>query len=325
MKAVLCEELTGPKGLVLKDIDAPTVKAGHLLVDVKAASLNFPDVLISYGKYQMKPDLPFSPGGEGAGVVAEVGDGVKGYKVGDRVIVMAGHGAFAEKVVVPVMACMPVPDSMDFKTAAALTLTYGTSLHALRQRADIQAGETLVVMGAAGGVGLATVQLGKAMGARVIACASTDEKLAVCKAAGADELVNYTTEDLKTRLKELTGKKGIDVAYDPVGGDFSETVIRCMGAGGRFLVIGFAAGDIPKIPLNLTLLKQCQIVGVFWGAWTMMDPAGHMANMKDLFAMCADGRIKPLVDDVFALDDYQAAYACLTERRVKGKVVLEIG
>ena len=324
MRAVICHELKGPDALTLQEVPSPALKPGHLLIDVKAASLNFPDILITWGKYQMKPDLPFTPGGEGAGVVTEVGEGVKGFKPGDRVIFMTGYGAFAEQVAVPAMVCMPVPDTMDYKTAAALTLTYGTSLHALRQRANLQPGETLVVLGAAGGVGLAAVQLGKAMGARVIACASSDEKLAVCKAAGADELINYSSEDLKARLKELTGKKGIDVAYDPVGGDFSEAVIRCMGAGGRFLVIGFAAGDIPKIPLNLTLLKQCQIVGVFWGAWTQMDPAGHFKNMKDLFDMCADYRISPLVDDVFNLDSFKEAYACLSERKVKGKVVLEM-
>lgn len=322
MRAVLCKALTGPDDLVVEQVDDPVAGAGQLLIDVKAAGLNFPDILITQGKYQFKPELPFTPGGEGAGVVAAVGDGVDGVTVGDRVIFNHLTGAFAEKIAVPDTTCVPFPDAMPFDVAAGLTITYGTSYHALKDRAALQAGETVLVLGAAGGVGLAAVELAKAMGARVIAAASTDEKLAVCTAHGADETVNYTTTDLKAALKDLTGGRGVDVVYDPVGGDFTEVAVRGMAPGGRLLVIGFAAGDIPKIPINLCLLKQCALVGVFWGAWATANPQGQRANMQDLFAMFTDGRIKPLVDDVHGLDDVRAAYAALTGRRAKGKVIL---
>ncbi len=324
MKALVCETLEGPEKLVLKDIDKPTLKKGHVLIEVKAASLNFPDVLITQGKYQIKPDLPFIPGGEAAGVVAELGDGVTNLSVGDRVLFTGSHGAFAEYAVIPAQLAMPIPDDMDFKSAAALTITYATSYHALKQRASLQAGETVAVLGAAGGVGYAAIELAKAMGANVIACASSAKKLEVCKEAGADELLDYDEEDLKDGLKKLA-PKGVDVIYDPVGGRFSEAALRAIGVNGRHLVIGFAAGDIPKMPLNLTLLKQCQIVGVFWGAWAMANPAGQVANMNDLFDMFKKGQIKPRVEDSFKMADYEEAYACLTERRVRGKAVFEIG
>lgn len=309
---------------MVEDMDPPTAGAGQLLVDVKAASLNFPDVLITQGKYQFKPDLPFVPGGEGAGVIAVVGDDVRGFAVGDRILFAGGWGAFAEQVAIPATSAQKIDDAMGYKSAAALTITYATTIHALKQRANIQTGETLVILGAAGGVGLAAVEIGKAMGARVIACASSDEKLAVCREHGADDCINYTSENLKDRIKELTGKKGADVVYDPVGGDYSEQALRAMAYNGRFLVIGFAAGDIPHIPLNLVLLKQCQIVGVFWGAWTMMNPKGHIENTAELFAMFKDGRINPRVDDEYSLDDIKEAYACLTGRRAKGKVIISI-
>lgn len=320
MKALCCKTLDGPNSLSIEDIDTPEVGAGMVRVAVHAAALNFPDVLITQGKYQIKPDLPFTPGGEGAGVIDRVGEGVDHLSVGDRVLFTASHGAFADFAVVPAAMCLPIPDVMDFKSAAALTITYGTSYHALKQRADLKAGETVAVLGAAGGVGLATIELAKAMGARVIACASTDEKLSVCQETGADHLLNYNETELKAGLKSAA-PKGVDVVYDPVGGDFSEAAIRALAVGSRHLVIGFAAGVIPAVPLNLTLLKQCQIVGVFWGAWAMANPKLHHQNMQDLFDMFTRGQIKPRVKDIYPLEDFQAAYACLTERRVKGKVV----
>jgi NADPH2:quinone reductase len=322
MKAVLCKELGLADKLVVDEVADPVAGPGEILVDVKAAGLNFPDTLIIQGKYQFKPELPFTPGGEGAGVVAAVGEGVSHLKVGDKVIFMCSNGAFAEKVVVPAMTAIPMPDDLSFEAAAGITLTYGTSYHAIKDRANIQPGETILVLGAAGGVGIATVELAKAMGAKVIAAASTDDKLAFCKASGADELINYETEDLKTRLKEITGGKGVDVIYDPVGGDYTETAFRNMAAGGRHLVIGFAAGDIPKVPINLCLLKQASLVGVFWGAWVAMNPAAQVQNMTEILGMVADGRVRASVNDVFPLADVEAAYACLTERRAKGKVIL---
>jgi len=322
MKAVLCKELGPADKLVVEETAAPVPSKGHVLVDVKAAGLNFPDTLIIQGKYQFQPQLPFTPGGEGAGVVAAVGEGVSHLKVGDKVIFMCQTGAFAEHVAVPAFTAIPMPEGLSFEMAAGITLTYGTSYHALKQRANLQAGETILVLGAAGGVGIAAVELAKAMGAKVIAAASTDEKLAFCKNSGADELLNYATEDMKARLKEMTGGKGVDVIYDPVGGDYSEVAFRSMAPGGRHLVIGFAAGDIPKIPLNLCLLKQASLVGVFWGAWAAANTPVQVQNMTEILGMVASGDVKASVNDVFPLEDVQAAYACLTERRAKGKVIL---
>jgi len=322
MRAVQCVELGGPDKLVVADIAAPTPKPGQVLIAVKAAAMNFPDFLIIQGKYQMRPDLPFTPGGEGAGIIEAVGDGVDNLQVGDRVLFNNQTGAFAEKVTAFAPMVLKIPDAMDFDTAAAMTITYGTSIHGLKQRAELKAGETVLVLGAAGGVGLAAVELAKAMGATVIAAASTDEKLAVCKAAGADILINYSTEDLKTALK-ATAPKGVDVVYDPVGGDYTEVALRAMAPGGRLLVIGFAAGDIPKLPINLCLLKQCAIVGVFWGGWVQAgNLAGHLDNMQELFAMAADGRIKPHISHRFSLDQVEDAYAAMTGRLVKGKIIL---
>jgi len=323
MKAVLCKELGLADKLVVGEIDAPNLGKGQVLIDVKAAGLNFPDTLIIQGKYQFQPDLPFTPGGEGAGVVSAVGEGVKHLKPGDNVIFMCQTGAFAEQVVVPAVTAVPMPDGLSYEMAAGITLTYGTSYHALKQRAELKAGETVLVLGAAGGVGIATVELAKAMGAKVIAAASTDEKLAFCKESGADELINYSTEDLRGRIKEITGGKGVDVIYDPVGGDYTETAFRTMAPGGRLLVVGFAAGDIPKIPINLCLLKQASLVGVFWGAWAASNPPAQIQNMKDILGMVASGEVRASVNDVFDLKDVEAAYACLTERRAKGKVILK--
>lgn len=322
MKAVLCQELGPADKLVIGDVADPKAGAGEVVVDVKAAGLNFPDTLIIQGKYQVRPDLPFTPGGEGAGIVAEVGEGVKHLKVGDKIIFMTQTGAFAEKAVVPAITAIPMPDGLSFEMAAGITLTYGTSYHALKQRAELKPGETVLVLGAAGGVGIATVELAKAMGAKVIAAASTDEKLEFCKQSGADELINYSTEDLKTRIKEITGGKGVDVIYDPVGGDYTETAFRNMAPGGRLLVIGFAAGDIPKVPINLCLLKQASLVGVFWGAWVSKNPGEQLQNMKEIMGMVAEGKVRAAVNDVFPLAEVEAAYACLTERRAKGKVIL---
>lgn len=322
MKAVLCKELGPADKLVVGDAPDPVAAPGHVVVDVKAAGLNFPDTLIIEGKYQVKPDLPFTPGGEGAGVVTELGDGVTHLKEGDKVIFMTQTGAFAEKTMVPAITTIPMPEGMPFEMAAGITLTYGTSYHALKQRAQLQPGETVLVLGAAGGVGIATVELAKAMGAKVIAAASTDEKLEFCKASGADELINYSTEDMKARLKEITGGKGVDVIYDPVGGDYTEAAFRNMAAGGRHLVIGFAAGDIPKVPINLCLLKQASLVGVFWGAWVSKNPSDQIQNMKEILGMVAEGKVRAAVNDVFPLEQVADAYACLTERRAKGKVIL---
>ncbi len=322
MKAVRCTELGTADKLSIAEVDSPTPGKGEVLVDVKAAGLNFPDVLIIQGKYQVRPDLPFTPGGEGAGIVKAVGDGVGHLKVGDRVMFMGQIGAFAEEVVVNAMTSMPIPDFIDFKVAGGFTITYGTSYHALKQRANLQPGESVLVLGAAGGVGLATVELAKAMGATVIAAASSDEKLAVCKEAGADHLLNYSTTDLRDGIKEIMGGKGVDVIYDPVGDKFAEPAFRSMNPGGRHLVIGFAAGDIPKIPLNLCLLKQASLVGVFWGAWAGKNPMGHVQNMQEMFAMINEGKINPLVNDVFTLDQIHDAYACMTERRARGKVII---
>ena len=322
MKALLCREFGPEKNMTVEEVADPDLKPGHVLIDVKAGGLNFPDLLCVRGQYQFKPELPFVPGTEGAGVIAEVGEGVEGYTVGDKVIFRGATGAFAEKAVCPAEALTKFPDSMSFEAAAGLTIVYGTSYHALKQRAELKPGQTLLVLGAAGGVGLATVELGKAMGAKVIAAASSDEKLAVCKEHGADEVINYSTEDLKSRIKELTGGKGVDVIYDPVGGDYSEAAFRGIAFGGKHLVIGFAAGDSPKLPLNLPLLKVASVVGVFWGAWAGAMPDEHVKNMEEMFAMFEKGQIKPHVAGTYKFEDFLAAFDELSGRRAIGKVVL---
>lgn len=324
MRALICESFGPVDQLKVGDFQDPAPGPGWVVVDTKAGGLNFPDILMVQGLYQFKPDTPFVAGQEGAGVVSALGEGVDGLKVGDRVAFLSGVGAFAEKTPVPAAMVTKIPDAMDFATAAGFTMVYGTSYYALKQRAGLKAGEMLLVLGAAGGVGLAAVELGVAMGAKVIAAASTDEKLAVCKKYGASETINYANEDLKARVKELTGGQGVDVCYDPVGGDLAELGVRSMGWNGRYLVIGFAAGEIPKIPLNLALLKSCAIVGVFWGAWASRDPKESQANMAELFEMYEAGRIKPLVSARYTLEDFAKAFSDLAERRAKGKVVLEI-
>src|SRR3954467_14914320 len=276
MKAVLCKQYGPPDTLTFEELPSPKAGAGEVVVAVKAASVNFPDVLIIQNKYQFKPPLPFSPGSELAGVVKEVGAGVTNVKAGDKVIAFTTYGAFAEEVKTEAGRLLPLPEGMDFASGAAFLLTYGTSDHALRDRGALKAGETLLVLGAAGGVGLAAIEIGKILGARVIACASTEEKLAVCRAHGADETINYAAEDLRERIKALTDARGADVVYDPVGGPYTELALRSIAWRGRLLVVGFAPGEIPKIPLNLTLLKGCAIVGVFWAAWSPREPA-HFA------------------------------------------------
>ncbi len=325
MKAVLCKEYGPPDSLVVEDVASPTPNRGEVLLAVRAAGVNFPDVLIIQNKYQFRPPLPFAPGGEVAGVVTALGEGVERLKVGDRVIGSTGWGGFAEELAVDASRTIAIPDEMDFVTASAFLMTYGTSHHALKDRAHLREGETLLVLGAAGGVGLAAVELGKIMGARVIAAASTPEKLAVCREHGADELIDYAREDLKDRVKQLTSGNGVDVVYDPIGGAYAETALRGTAWDGRYLVVGFAAGDIPKIPLNLVLLKGCQIVGVFWGAFTVREPERHRANIAELMTWFRAGKLKPHVSATFPLERAAEALNAMAERRVMGKVVLVPG
>ena len=325
MRAILCKEYGPANTLVIEDIPSPEVKGRGVKVRVKAAGLNFPDTLIIEGKYQLKPTMPFSPGGEMSGEVMEVGEKVTRFKPGDRVAGLTGYGAFAEEVIVPEQNILRVPESMSDEKAAAFSMVYGTSYYALKQRANIQPGETLLVLGASGGVGLATIELGKAMGAKVIAAASTAEKLAVAKAAGADELINYTEEPLKEAVKKLTNSNGVDVVYDPVGGDFTEQALRAMAWNGRHLIIGFAAGDIPKIPANLALLKGCSVIGVFWGSFTQREPENSAQNMMELLQMYSEGKIDPKISQVFEFEDYEKALGALTGRTATGKIVLKVG
>ncbi|WBQ11066.1 NADPH:quinone oxidoreductase family protein [Hyphomonadaceae bacterium ML37] len=322
MRALVCKDFAPYQQLSVEEVADPALPAGFVMLDVKAAGVNFPDILLVEGKYQMKPERPFIPGMEAAGVVSAVGEGVTGIKTGDRVIAATMLGAFAEKVPVHASQVVPMPASMSFDEGAALTTIYGTSWHALKDRAKLKAGESVLVLGAAGGVGIATVQLAKAAGARVIAAASSDEKLAFCRENGADETINYSTEDLKARVKELTGGKGVDVVYDPVGGDLAEAALRASGWDARYLVIGFASGPIPKIPLNLALLNSRNILGVFWGAWAGRFPRENAGNIKEIFDMFEVGKVRPPVSASYPLAEYAKAFEDLLERRVRGKVVL---
>ena len=325
MKAVLCKAFGPADRLVLEEIASPIAKKNEILLEVHAAGVNFPDTLIIEGKYQFKPPFPFSPGGEAAGVVKAVGEKVAHLKVGDRVMALTGWGSFAEEVAVPGYNVMPIPASMDFASAAAFGMTYGTSMHALKQRAGLKPGETLLVLGASGGVGLAAVEIGKAMGAKVIAAASTAEKLEVARNAGADELINYSQQSLKDEVKRLTGGQGVDVIYDPVGGELFEEAFRCMAWNGRFLVVGFAAGGgIPALPANLPLLKGAALVGVFWGAFAQRQPQDNAANFQQLFAWHAEGKLKPLVSQTFPLAQAATAINTLGQRKAVGKVVVQV-
>lgn len=322
MKALVCVEHGPPEKLVIENLPSPEPGRGEVRIAMKAAGVNFPDVLIIQNLYQFKPPLPFSPGGEAAGIIDAVGEGVTRFKVGDKVIAMIGHGAFREQFLVDEGRVIPIVGDMPFDVAAGFTMTYGTSHHALKQRARLQPGETLLVLGAAGGVGLAAVELGKLMGARVIAAASSDEKLALCRDYGADELINYTTEDLKERVKELTRGRGVDVIYDPVGDKYAEPAFRSIAWNGRYLVVGFAAGEIPKLPLNLPLIKGASIVGVFWGAFTAHEPKLHQENMQELIGWFAQGKLKPHVSARIPLDRGAEAIRLLMDRKAKGKVIL---
>lgn len=330
MKAMLSTAAGGPETLELTELETPSPAKGEVLIAVKAAGVNFPDTLIIQDLYQLKPQRPFAPGGEVSGVIEALGEGVTEFAVGDRVIAMTGFGGFATHLVAGASRCQKIPDDMPFEEAACLVLTYGTSHHALKDRANLQAGETLLILGAAGGVGVAAIELGKAAGARVIAAVSSEEKAQFCKDLGADETIIYPREmdraaqkAFSAQIKEIVGPKGVDVAYDAVGGNYAEPVVRAMAWAGRFLVVGFPAG-IPSIPLNLTLLKSCQIVGVFWGASTVVDPKGHAENMKELYALYADGKIKPRITGKFALNDAGKALEYISDRKVLGKVVLSV-
>jgi NADPH2:quinone reductase len=324
VRAVLCKAFGPPESLVLEEVDDPVPGDGQALIDVHACAVNFPDVLMIQDMYQFKPPLPFSPGAEVAGVVSAVGAGVEGVSVGDRVIASPGWGGLAEKVAVNAEAMIPVPDDIDLTHASAFLYAYGTSHYALKDRGKLQPGETLVVLGAAGGVGLAAVELGAVMGANVIAAASTDDKLELCREYGASMTINYATEDLKSRIRELTGGVGADVVYDAVGGDYSEPALRSMAWGGRFLVIGFAAGTIPKVPLNLALLKSCDIVGVFWGAFVGREREKHRQNIAELMEWWREGKLRPHVSSTYPLEKASDAIRELADRRAKGKVVVTV-
>jgi NADPH:quinone reductase len=324
VKAILCKAYGPPDSLVFEEVPSPVAGQGEVVVSVKTASVNFPDVLIIQNKYQMKPPLPFSPGSELAGVVKSVGDGVTRWKPGDPVMAITGYGAFAEEVQVDVNRLLPVPTGMDFVSAAAFGLTYATSEHALCDRGELKAGETLLVLGASGGVGIAAIEIGKALGARVIACASTDDKLAVCREHGADDTINYATEDLRERIKAITGGKGADVVYDPVGGPYTEPALRSIAWRGRLLVVGFAAGEIPKIPINLTLLKGCAIVGVYWGEFAKREPERFAEGVRQLGEWYRAGKIKPHISATFPLERAADALTLMAERKVIGKVILTV-
>jgi NADPH2:quinone reductase len=322
MKAVLCKQYGPPDALVFENLPSPRPGDGEVVITMKAASVNFPDVLIIQNKYQFKPPLPFSPGSELAGVVKEVGPGVQAFRPGDKVMAFTTYGAFAEEVKTEASRLIALPEGMDFIRGAAFVLTYATTDHALRDRAALAAGETLLVLGAAGGVGLAAVEIGSALGARVIACASSDDKLAVCREHGADATINYATEDLRERIKALTEGRGVDVIYDAVGGPYTEPAFRSIAWRGRHLVVGFAAGDIPKLPLNLALLKGASVVGVFWGDFARREPARFADSMRQLAKWYAAGKLRPHVSETFPLEKAAEALKLMAARKVKGKVVL---
>jgi NADPH:quinone reductase len=324
MKAALCKSLDGPAGIVIEDIPPPKAGRGQAVIAVKAAALNFFDTLITRGKYQVKPELPFSPSGEVAGLVESLGLGVEGSAVGDRVMACVGYGGAREKVAVAADALVRIPGGVSDEIAAGVSVTYGTAIHGLKDRARLKPGETVAVLGAAGGAGLSAVEIAKLMGARVIAVASSEEKLAVCRAHGADEAVNYGADDLKAALRALTGEAGVDVVYDCVGGPSSEAALRALGWHGRLLVVGFASGEIPQIPLNLLLLKGVAAIGVSWGEAVKRDPGGHRRNMEDVLRWVAEGKLHPRIHATFPLERTADAIAVLDRREAVGKVVLTI-
>lgn len=324
MRALVCNAYGPPESLVIEELEDPVPGKGQVVVDVAAAGINFPDVLMIAGKYQVKTPPPFVPGNEAAGVVSAVGEGVERIKVGDRVIVMTRGSAFAEKVVADEITTMPLPDGLDFEQGAGFAVTYGTSYHALKQSADVQPGDTVLVLGAAGGVGVTAVELAKAMGARVIAAASSDDKLEFANTAGADELINYSETSLKERARELTDGEGVDVVYDPVGGELADQAYRACAWHARYLVIGFASGDIPSFALNIALLKEASIIGVWWGTWAAKNPQLQVQNMREVAGLLAAGKIVPRVTESYALDDFVDAFAAITGRRARGKVILRM-
>ena len=322
MRAILCQSYGMPDDLVLAEVPSPRPNPGELLVSVKAAGVNFPDVLMIQNKCQHKPPLPFSPGYEVAGIVKALGEGVTGVSAGDTGVAIIRSGGFAEEAVVPADRFWRIPAGMDFRVAAAFPLAYGTSYHALKDRARLEAGETLMVLGAAGGVGLAAVQLGKLMGAKVIACASTDDKLATCRQYGADVAINYSKNNLRDAVKEIVGDRGIDVILDPVGGAYAEPAVRSMAWGGRYLIVGFTAGEISRIPLNLPLLKGCALVGVAWDTYSRRNPAGGRTNIAELIAWIQDGRLKPILTAEYPLAETARALDDVRLRKVQGKIVI---
>jgi NADPH2:quinone reductase len=322
MHAWLCSNPTGVDALTWTELPTPEPGPGEVLIEIRAASLNFPDLLIVQGKYQFKPPLPFVPGSEYAGVVSAVGEGVKHLRIGQHVACLSGTGGFGTHTIASAALCMPLPEGFAFTDAAAFIMTYATSHHALIDRAALRTGETVLVLGAAGGVGTAAIQIAKAAGARVIAAASTQEKCDICRAQGADATINYRTQDLRAALKDLTGGKGPDVVYDPVGGEFTEAAFRSIAWRGRYLVIGFAAGPIPSLPMNLPLLKGASIVGVFWGEFAKREPQANAAMLATLAQEYASGKIKPVIDRVLPMSELRAAYAQMAARDVKGKLVL---
>ncbi len=322
MKAILCKEFGLPESLVLAEIPSPSPAKGQVLISVKACGVNFPDTLMIQGKYQIKPPMPFSPGGEISGIITAVGEGVDTFKVGDKVFALTGFGGFAEEAVAEVSRTLLMPDDMDFITASSVMYTYGTSYHALKNRANLQSGETLLVLGAAGGVGLAAVALGKIMGAKVIAAASSDEKLALCQEYGATELINYEKENLRERIKAITNDKGVDVIYDPVGGHFTEPAFRSIAWKGRYLVVGFATGSIANLPLNLALLKGASIVGVFWGAFSNKEREESMLNFQELLQWFVNGQLKTHVHAHYSLAQASEALNEIIHRKVMGKLIV---
>lgn len=324
MRALLVESLGPPESHRIAELPDPVPGPGEVVVDVKAAALNYPDILIMQGLYQVRPDLPFVPGAEGSGVVSAVGPGVENAAVGDEVSFVTVTGAFAERARMPAAALLPKAPEHSFIEAAGFSMTYATSYYALKQRAQLQRGETLLVLGAAGGVGSAAVELGVAMGATVIAAASSDEKLAFAKSLGAAAGINYTTADLKSSVREHTAGRGADVVYDPVGGPYTEPALRATAWNGRLLVVGFAAGEIPSIPANLALLKGASVVGVFWGSWAERDPAANLQNYQELLGMVREGDIAPRITESYSLDEFATAYESISARRAQGKVVLDL-
>jgi len=324
MRALVCNAYGSTDDLRIEEHDDPVAGDGQVIVDIQAAGINFPDILIVAGQYQDKTPPPFVPGNEAAGIISAVGENVSAYAIGDKVIAAVRGGAFAEKCVADTSVVMPLPAELDFEQGAAYAVTYGTSYHALKQSTELKAGETLLVLGAAGGVGSAAVEIGKAMGARVIAAASSDKKLAFAKELGADELINYSEQSLRDAVKSLTDGAGVDVVYDPVGGEIAQQALRSLAWHGRYLVVGFAAGDIPQFPANIALLKEASIIGVWWGTWLAKTPRGQLQNMRELGELLRSGSLRPRVTESYEFDDFKQAFRALSERRAVGKVILRM-